>query len=107
MEIRQVGSDIESECVGCGETLLIVSGDSVNFRLGKVDTYQLEGFLCYECNKKENGDAKLIAQLHKLQCSECGNELDSDESFRMALGPDGNPIGIVCENCDEERLWNE
>lgn len=106
MKLNQVGEHIESECVGCGEPLLIASGDSVNFRMGTMDGLPFpEGFLCYSCNKKENGDNELVVKMQKMCCVECGAELDMTTPFEVALDDEGEPRGMICLNCKEGEEW--
>lgn len=108
MNIRQVGNDLEVECVGCGEPLLLGSGDSVGVRIGISDEGPFpEGFLCFSCDKKENGENKSFAKVQRLHCSECGRDLQEDDRFRVLCDNNGDPIGMICESCDEGELWRE
>lgn len=107
MKLNQVGEYIETECLGCGETLLIGSGDSLNFRMGtKEDMPFPEGFLCSVCNKKENGDNDLVVKLQRMCCMECGVDLDINSPCQVVLDDDGEPKGMVCEDCEGES-WRE
>ena len=106
MKLNQVGEHIESECVGCGEPLLIASGDSLNFRMGTMDGLPFpEGFLCSACNKKENGENELVVKMQKMCCVECGVDLDIDTPFEMAFDDEGEPKGMICQGCQEGEQW--
>jgi hypothetical protein len=106
MKLNQVGDHIESECVGCGEPLLIGSGDSLNFRMGIKDGMPFpEGFLCSLCNKNENKEDQLFVKLQRMCCMECGIDLDVTSPCRFVLDEDGEPKGMVCEDCEEGESW--
>lgn len=102
MNIKPVGNDLESECVGCGEPLLIGEGDSLNFRMGYSEGIEMpmpEGLLCAACNKQENGDEELIVKFNRARCQECGIDYDPEIEFTPSLDEQGNICGFVCENC--------
>lgn len=106
LEINPVGDDLEAVCCGCGEPLLISSGDAVNFRAGEtVNIMGIEvpvpaGLLCSVCDKKENGEARLSVKFASMVCSSCGAEL-SPENSEPEFGEDGELKGMVCVDCSE------
>lgn len=106
MELNSVGNYLEAVCCGCGEPLLICSGDSVNFRAGEsanimgIEVPMPSGLLCSVCNKKENGEVRLSVKFAKLVCSSCGGEL-SPEDGEPEIGEDGEFKGMVCSDCSE------
>ena len=98
MKVRQVGNDLEAICEGCGESLLICDGDSLNFRLG--DDGMPSGFLCSVCNKSENGEMKNVVKIGRMKCLCCERELDPNlDSFGPHHDEDGFMDGAVCEEC--------
>lgn len=107
MELKPVGDDLEAVCCGCGEALLISSGDVVNFRAGggtmrvmDVEVPMPSGLLCARCNKEENGSESLSIKFAKLVCSSCGADL-TPENSEPDFGEDGDFKGIVCFDCSE------
>lgn len=113
MDIRPIGKDLEATCAGCGEVMLLMSGDSVNFRFGpEVDLggFSLpmpDGVLCAACHRKENADSdiKVSMKLLSMSCSECGREINIDDEFESKLDDDGGVNGFVCVECSEP--WRE
>lgn len=103
MKLRQVGSDLEAMCEGCGEILLICEGDSLNFRLG--DDGMPAGFLCSVCNKVENGDMTNVARIGRLRCTCCGRDLDPvEDSFEPHQNEEGFIDGAVCQECSWQNM---
>lgn len=106
MEFKSVGEDLEAVCCGCGEPLLISSGDTVNFRAGDamdvmgVEVPMPSGLLCAKCSREENGDEVLSIRFARLACSCCGAEL-SEENSNVQFDEDGNLEGMVCFDCSE------
>lgn len=106
MEFKAVGDDIEAVCCGCGEVLLISSGDTVNFRAGeKMNVMGIEvpmpsGLLCARCSKVENGLDNLSVKFARMVCSSCGSDL-SPENSEPEFGEDGELKGMVCFDCSE------
>jgi len=109
MNIRPIGKDLEAVCAGCGEVMLLMSGDSVNFRIGpEVDLGGMslpmpEGVLCAACHRKENADSEVKVSLKflSMSCSECGSEIDPNGEFETKLDADGAIDGFVCIGCSE------
>lgn len=100
LDIRPVGNDIETACCGCGEPILICSGDQVHFRSGgKIGIMGVEvpvpsGLLCFACNKAENGEDEMSVKFVKLACSRCGGDMTDPE-----FDEDGNLKDLVCGDC--------
>lgn len=103
---RPVGEDLEGVCCGCGEALLISSGDVVNFRAGNtMDVMGVEvpvpaGLLCSKCSREENGDDVLSIKFARLVCASCGVELSEDNS-RPEFDEGGELKGMMCFDCSE------
>lgn len=109
MDIRPVGNDLEAVCAGCGEVLLIGSGDSVNYRMGppmEVGGIMLpmpSAILCHACSKKENPDMSLSMKFAILVCADCGEALEEEDEFNPELDENGNLKKVLCRRCSE--LW--
>jgi len=103
LDFRPAGEDIETSCCGCGEPILISSGDVVHFRHGgDVDIMGVSvpmpgGMLCAVCNKRENGGDCLSVKFARLSCSVCGGDVSGEVEF----DEDGNLKDMVCEDCFE------
>lgn len=104
--MRPAGRDIEAVCCGCGEPLLISSGDTVHFRAGgTMDVMGVEvpmpsGLLCAACDRKENAGEALSVKFVQMVCSSCGAEL-SPENSELEFGEGGDLKGMVCSDCSE------
>lgn len=104
MNIRPVGEDIESECFGCGEPLLIGSGDAVHVKLDFTSDFPLPiGFLCRGCNAKEGG-GELLAKAIRMVCSECGSDIGITDLFPSK---DDGCDNLLCGDCRENASWRE
>ena len=107
MNIKEVGSDFETVCAGCGEPLLMSDGDVLNFRMSEAEGADFEGFpmfggfLCAVCNKRENPDSQLTVTFGRLACKECGRELNPDIEFTTVTDDVGNVKGMICCGCSE------
>lgn len=105
LDIRPIGNDMETSCCGCGEVLLISSGDVVHFRRGgEINVLGMSvpvpsGLLCAACNKVENGEDRLSVKFARLACSRCGGELSGDSE--PEFDEEGNLKELVCEECSE------
>lgn len=71
IKMKQIGDDLEVECCGCGEPIIVSDGDSMNFRTSEIETDDgfipmPMGFLCVPCNKKENGDNFNSVEFHRM-----------------------------------------
>jgi hypothetical protein len=106
MELNPVGDELEAVCCGCGEALLISSGDTVNFRAGDtmnvmgIEVPMPAGLLCARCNREENGRESLSVKFTKMVCSSCGSELSPD-NIEPEFGEDGDIKGMICFDCFE------
>lgn len=113
MDIRPIGKDLEAVCAGCGEVMLLMSGDSINFRMGSpvdmggVSLPMPEGVLCAACNRKENHQSSVEVSLKflRLSCSDCGREIDPEDDFETKLDAEGGVRGFICIRCSEP--WRE
>lgn len=109
LNIKPVGNDMETSCCGCGDTLLISSGDVVHFRLGgEISLGGLivpvpEGLLCTVCNKKENKEGNFSLKFARLTCSRCGGNLSGEAG--ADFDEQGNLKELFCEDCSEP--WME
>ena len=105
LDIKQVGNDMEASCCGCGEPILISSGDVVHFRRGgeiKILGMSVpvpSGLLCAACNKVENGEDCLSVKFARIACSVCGSEINGEVS--PEFDEEGNLKELVCEDCSE------
>lgn len=115
MYIKPVGDDLEAVCCGCGETLLISSGDSVNFRSGGteeimgVEVCMPSGLLCSRCDREENKSESLSVVFTKMSCVACDAELSPDGAEPI-FDENGVLKGLVCPICLETRrseTWQE
>ena len=107
MNIKQMGDYLEIECCGCGESLLIGDGDSVNVRVGTatdMDGEEIpmpEGFLCSVCHKEE-GSLDNFVRIQKKKCSSCGKACESEEedrNFFPKFDSENNFTGFFCGDC--------
>lgn len=105
LDIRPIGDDMEASCCGCGEPILISSGDVVHFRpmgeirLGGVSVPVPGGLLCAVCNKAENGGDRLSMKFDRLACAGCGGGLSDEEN--PEFDEEGNLKELFCEDCQE------
>ena len=87
MKIRPIGRDFEATCSGCGEIMLVMEGDSVNFRMGPpvdiggVSIPMPQAVLCVACHRKENSSADLSIKFVSLYCTGCGRTLTPEDDF--------------------------
>lgn len=106
MNINPVGLHLEAECVGCGEPLLIGSGDAVHLKLDfDGDDAVPVGFLCRECDMKENEGRESLARIHRMVCSECGHEMNREDIFLPVEDRENQTTRLVCGKCMELDEW--
>jgi hypothetical protein len=108
IEIKPVGNHLEAVCSGCGEVLLIGSGDSVNFRLGAamevggVNLPMPEAILCSVCSRNEGDGTEATMKFLPMVCSHCGADLSDCESPpNFELDDNGECSGVLCSDCSE------
>lgn len=105
LNIKPVGNDMEASCCGCGEVLLISSGDVVHFRPeGEIKFKDMSvpipgGLLCAACNKIENGENGFSVKFARLACSRCGENLSGNVD--PEFDEQGNLKELFCEECSE------
>ena len=107
MKIRPIGRDFEATGSGCGEVMLVMEGDSVNFRMGPpvdiggVSIPMPQAVLCVACHRKENSSADLSIKFVSLYCTGCGRTLTPEDDFEPEVDEDGDLKRIVCSDCLE------
>lgn len=109
MDIRPIGDDLEAVCVGCGEVMLLMSGDAVDVRIGPsanvggIAMPRPQGLLCSACNRKENSGSTVRVSLKffNMSCADCGKEIDPNDDFDTKMDDEGEISGVVCSDCSE------
>lgn len=107
MKIKPVGDHLEAVCSGCGEVLLIGSGDVVHYRrgpsaeLGGVSLPMPEGILCSACNRRENPDSDMSIKFALLSCSGCGAPITEEDEVEPEFDEEGNLKTMFCKDCSE------
>lgn len=107
MDIKAIGNHLEAVCVGCGEVLLIGSGEAVNYRMGPpmdvggVELPTPQGLLCAVCSRRENPGSDVSIKFALMACSGCGAPITEEDEVEPDFDEEGNLKSMLCKDCSE------